>query len=75
MPKRIRVSIAVGIVALSMFGAFLIMAGFATMGAMQKAAWWYSGPQPGIFFIPGILCIIAAVLLLSVATYEVRNHE
>ena len=73
MSRRIRVSIVAGIVALLIFGAFLLMAGFATMETMQSAAWWYSGPPPGIFFIPGILCIIVAVLLLSVATYEVKE--
>lgn len=71
--KKIRVSILAGQIALIALGAFLLWGSIEVYKSMIAARWYYSGPSPGTLAIPGLICIIAALLLLSVLRCEAKN--
>lgn len=75
MPKRVRVSILVGQIALLGLGLFLLVVFFDALRTMQTMGFWYTGPPPVLFIISGIACIIGAVLLFSVVTFEVKEDK
>jgi len=71
MSKKIRWAIVAGQIALLVLGISLFVAFFAAI--KMPAGWWYKGPPPALFFIGGIMSIVGAVILLSLATYEARD--
>lgn len=75
MTKRIRKSVVAGQIGLLVLGAFMLVVSHGVWETMAAAKWYYSGPAPGLFLVLGIVFVIAAVVLFSVARYEVNPTE
>jgi len=77
MPKKIRKSILAGQITLFVLGMFLILIAIDIGHRKSQLRWyeWYTGPEPFLVFILGIVCIIGAILLFSVVRYEVKEKK
>ena len=75
MTKKVRISILIGQIALITFGFILLAVAQSVVEAQSRAMFWYEGPAPGMFSIPGIICLIVAILLFSVLRYEVKEES